>query len=253
MAISKYTSINNTIGQHFFVKKIQRNFCKITNHSSLRPDIILSDENREKCIKNLKIFRSLSESTENTKKAAVLVPLCLHNNELGLLYTLRSTKLNTNRGQVSFPGGIRDIEDKSFEDTALRETWEELKIPKDKVIIWSSATLIGRKHVNVMPILGYIGHVNPEHLKVNPQEVEEAFVVSLKNLCDPKQCSFTQFRNNYTLPTYLGGKYRIWGLTALITHIIMKALVPNVYRHELPFLQPIEQLVKITENNKPLT
>lgn len=207
---------------------------------ALRPETILTKAIRDSCIKRLKLFKPAKKSEENPNKAAVLVPLCTHNGQLGLLYTLRSTKVSSNRGQVSFPGGMKDVSDKSFEETALRETWEELRIPKDLVDVWGSANLVGRKHVSVMPVLGYIGEIDPKSLQINTDEVEEAFVHSLESLCDPELCRFTQFRNNYTLPTYIGGKHRIWGLTAAITHMVMCSLVPDVYKHKLTFLQSVE-------------
>ncbi|XP_063990172.1 mitochondrial coenzyme A diphosphatase NUDT8 isoform X2 [Diachasmimorpha longicaudata] len=228
----------------FRIAQIQRN---LSNEDSIQkvhrfhPDVILSPSSRNECIKRLqKAQTSTSLPSENQRTAAVLVPLCIYKNEMGLLYTLRSTKLRQNKGQVSFPGGMRDNSDNSFEETALRETWEELNIPKETVDVWSSANIVGRRHIHVMPVLGYIGHVDPQQLKFNPHEVEEAFVISLQSLCDPNHWGFTQFRNNYTLPAYSVAGRKIWGLTALITHIIMKALLPDVYRHKLQFVQSIE-------------
>ncbi|XP_012282691.1 nucleoside diphosphate-linked moiety X motif 8 [Orussus abietinus] len=208
----------------------------------LKPDVVLSEANRKNCAEILKHYRFPTKVLQEVNKAAVLVPLCMHKGELGLLYTLRSSKLNTNRGQVSFPGGIQDEADKSLEETALRETWEELNISKDTVDIWVSGNPIVRTNVSVLPVLGYVGEVDPDTLKINPDEVEEAFFISLRNICDPANFRYTQFRNNYIVPTYLGGKHRIWGLTAGITHIVMKALVPEMYKHELTYLQPIGKL-----------
>lgn len=144
-----------------------------------------------------------------------------------------------NRGQVSFPGGMKDKNDETLEDTALRETWEELKIPKSSVDVWGSGNLISRRDVTVLPVLGYIGEVDPKKLNVNKSEVEEAFVQPLEKLCDPALSRYTHFRNQYTLPTYLGGSHKIWGLTAIITHVIMSALLPDVYKNKLVFMTPI--------------
>ncbi|XP_015113184.1 nucleoside diphosphate-linked moiety X motif 8 [Diachasma alloeum] len=246
MAISKYNAFRYFLRQRCTViAQIERNLSnqegtpKIGDR--LHPDVILSPSSRDECIKRLqKCQVSTSLASENPRTAAVLVPLCIHKGEMGLLYTLRSTKLRQNKGQVSFPGGMRDNSDNSFEETALRETWEELNIPKETVDVWSSANIVGRKHIHVMPVFGYIGHVDPQQLQFNPHEVEEAFVVSLQSLCDPNHWGYTQFRNNYTLPTYSVAGRKIWGLTALITHIIMKALLHDVYRHKLQFVQPIE-------------
>ncbi|XP_008543760.1 mitochondrial coenzyme A diphosphatase NUDT8 [Microplitis demolitor] len=236
MAINKCSLFYLTYRQFTISRKINT-LSDLKN--KLSPDVILSEEYKKSCIERLQVMKPL-KMKDNEKKAAVLVPLCLYKNELGLLYTLRSFKLNTNRGQVSFPGGIQDDDDKSYEETAIRETWEELKIPREKIDIWSRGNFVGRNDVDVMPVVGFIGEIDPGRLDINVEEVDEAFVVSLKDLCDPNKCRFTYFRQGYILPAYTGGKHRIWGLTAVITHVIMKTLVPDVYDFK-PF-----QLVKIS-------
>ncbi|XP_018343289.1 PREDICTED: nucleoside diphosphate-linked moiety X motif 8 [Trachymyrmex septentrionalis] len=143
---------------------------------------------------------------------------------------------------VSFPGGMRDKNDVDLQETALRETWEELKIPREKIDVWTTGNLIGKSDVNVMPVLAYIGEVVPEELKINPDEVEEAFVVSLQKLCDPKLISFTNFRRPLlTLPCYLGGKYRVWGFTGAITHMALECLVPQVYKYNFLSIQSMQK------------
>ena len=202
---------------------------------------------RAACVKRLKLVNmSMKNEEKKTNKAAVLVPLCINNGKLGFLYTLRSHKVSMNRGQVSFPGGMKDTSDATLEDTALRETWEELRIAKDVIDVWGSASIIQRKDVSVLPVLGFIGEIDPKSLQVNKHEVEEAFVQPLEKLCNPALCRYTQFRNSYTLPTYLGENHRIWGLTAIITHLVMNALVPSVYKHKLAYLQSIEGINNVS-------
>jgi len=143
---------------------------------------------------------------------------------------------------VSFPGGMRDKNDIDLQETALRETWEELKISREKIDVWTTGNLIGKSDVNVMPVLAYIGEVMPEELEINPDEVEEAFVVSLQKLCDPKLISFTSFRRPLvTLPCYLSGKYRVWGFTGAITHIALEYLVPQVYKYKFLSIQSMQK------------
>lgn len=103
--------------------------------------------------------------------------------------------------------------------------------------MWSEASMIGKTNVNVMPVLAYIGEVVVEDLEINPDEVEEAFVVSLQKLCDPESFSFTNFQS-IILPSYLGGKHRVWGFTGAITHVVLTCLIPDVYRNEIYFLEP---------------
>jgi len=134
---------------------------------------------------------------------------------------------------------MSDKSDADLQETALRETWEELKIPREKVDVWTTGNLVNKIDVNVMPVLGYIGEVVPEELEINPDEVEEAFVVSLQKLCDPELCRFTHI-SNFTLPSYLGGKYRIWGFTGLITHMALLSLVPEVYVNKIPCIKSLQ-------------
>lgn len=151
--------------------------------------------------------------------------------------------------QVSFPGGKCDESDANMIETALRETWEELGIPKEKVDVWTEASYIPKTDINVKPILGYIGEVVVEELKINRNEVEEAFVVTLQQLCEPEMFRYTRFRNGITLPTYLGGKYRVWGFTGIITHIVLECLIPQVYKNELPLAKSIRQVESNTKSH----
>ncbi|XP_032674684.1 nucleoside diphosphate-linked moiety X motif 8 isoform X2 [Odontomachus brunneus] len=232
--IRPLNNLQFTLQSALFMKSVKYKQVNM-NNPRLKAEVVLSESNRKVCIEKLRSYQ-LPSVQETVPEAAVLVPLCMHNGELGLLYTLRSMKLTTNRGQVSFPGGKRDKEDSDLIETALRETWEELKISRDKIDVWTEGNMIGKTTVNVMPVLAYIGEIVVEDLEINQDEVEEAFVISLQKLCDPELFRFTRFRN-INLPTYLGGKHRVWGFTGAITHVVLECLVPNVYKNVFRFYQ----------------
>lgn len=61
------------------------------------------------------------------KEAAVLVPL-FEDDEgtVRVVLTQRSHRLTKHAGEVAFPGGKRDPEDLTIQDTALREAEEEV-------------------------------------------------------------------------------------------------------------------------------
>lgn len=86
-----------------------------------------------------------------------------------------------------------------------------------------------------MPVLGYAGELKLSHLKINEQEVEAVFAVPLEMLCDPRVCRHTQFRSRaMVLPNYQApGQRAVWGLTAVITHLVLKALAPKIYKKHL--------------------
>ncbi len=67
--------------------------------------------------------------------AAVVLPLFFKNNEWWILFIKRTETVKYHKGQVSFPGGRREPEDKNMRETALRELNEEIGVVPDKVEI----------------------------------------------------------------------------------------------------------------------
>ena len=74
----------------------------------------------------------------NTKliKAAVLIPIFLKDGEYHILFTQRSHHVLHHKGEISFPGGKLSQSDPNLLETALRESWEEIRLnPKDAEIL----------------------------------------------------------------------------------------------------------------------
>ena len=62
------------------------------------------------------------------RSAAVLVPLMFYQNEWHILFTRRTDRVESHKGQVSFPGGASDEGETTPEQTALREADEEIGV-----------------------------------------------------------------------------------------------------------------------------
>jgi 8-oxo-dGTP pyrophosphatase MutT (NUDIX family) len=71
-----------------------------------------------------------------TGKSAVLMLLVPDLGGVRVLLTLRSDRLSSHPGELSFPGGRVEPEDASIEAAALRETWEETGIEAHDVQMW---------------------------------------------------------------------------------------------------------------------
>lgn len=70
--------------------------------------------------------------------AGVLVPFCKVDGKPSILFTKRSAKIVRNKSDVSFPGGkMHHDVDKNIIDTALRETMEEIGVPKSAIDVWT--------------------------------------------------------------------------------------------------------------------
>src|SRR6266498_662806 len=89
--------------------------------------------------------------------AAVLVPLIFHENEWHLLFTRRTDRVESHKGQVSFPGGACDEGETTPEQTALREAHEEIGLhPEDVKVLGRLNSMITVTSFRVSPIVGVI-------------------------------------------------------------------------------------------------
>ena len=63
-------------------------------------------------------------------------------------------------------------------------------------------------------------------------QVADVFTPSLASLADVNNVTYTRFRNdtmNYITPIFLGQSYKIWGLTAIILHEVLRTIIPEMY------------------------
>lgn len=158
--------------------------------------------------------------------AAVLVPLINRPEGLSVLLTRRTDHLNDHAGQISFPGGKVDAVDRNAEETALRETEEEIGLDRRCV------QLLGRlpdyfipTGFRVTPIVGWVEP--PFELTLDSFEVAAAFEVPLSYVIDPAHRQMRsavragRLRHFYAMP-YQG--YNIWGATAGMLVVLSRIL-----------------------------
>jgi 8-oxo-dGTP pyrophosphatase MutT (NUDIX family) len=150
------------------------------------------------------------------RPAAVLVPLVDHADGISVLLTQRTAHLTAHAGQISFPGGRIEPHDPDPESAALRETEEEVGLPRDRVsVIGRLDTYLTGTGFEITPVVGIV--MPPFPLAIDPFEVTEAFEVPLSYILDPhnhqrvERQSGAHRRVFYVLP-YEGRN--IWGATA---------------------------------------
>ncbi|CAH1108464.1 unnamed protein product [Psylliodes chrysocephalus] len=218
------------------------------NSSMYSADEVFSEENKKRTVEQFSSMKPIRMTSQEPRdKAAVLIPLCEVDGKVSLLYTLRAANLKSHRGQVSFPGGKKDDDDDTLKDAALRETEEELGIQSDNIDVWATgSSIISKRKMTVLPVIGRIlNEIKISELNVNYSEVEEVFAVSLEDLCNPAYLRYTQFRSGASLPVFLGGKRRIWGLTGLITNrCLLSLLPPQAYSHKIKFIPHVKSNIK---------
>ncbi|XP_042532029.1 nucleoside diphosphate-linked moiety X motif 8 isoform X2 [Dipodomys spectabilis] len=207
----------------------------------MRPDC-LSAESERRC------RRLLAGSTARLRArpaaAAVLVPLCLARGVPALLYTLRSSRLaGRHKGDVSFPGGKSEPADRDVVHTALRETQEELGLAVSEEQVWGLLhPVFDQSKASVVPVLASVGPLDLQSLRPNSKEVDEVFVLPVDHLLQTRNQGYTHFCQgghfSYTLPVFLHGPHRVWGLTAVITEFTLQLLAPGTYQPRLVSPKP---------------
>lgn len=150
--------------------------------------------------------------------AAVLVPLIDHESGMSVLLTQRTESLTDHSGQISFPGGRKETADHSPEDTALRETEEEVGIDRAHIqVIGRLSVHETRTGYRVMPVIGVIDP--PLALCPQPSEVAHIFEVPLDFVLDPANHRLEDYKGAPTGRKYRAipyGEHYIWGLTARV-------------------------------------
>jgi 8-oxo-dGTP pyrophosphatase MutT (NUDIX family) len=126
----------------------------------------------------------MTPPSRELRPAAVLVPLVDRPEGMTVLLTQRAAHLSAHAGQIAFPGGRIEAGDRDASAAALRETEEEVGLPRDRV------TLIGRLDTyvtgtgfEITPLVGVVRVPFP--LTIDPLEVAEAFEVPLDFILDP--------------------------------------------------------------------
>ena len=165
--------------------------------------------------------------------ASVLVPLVERDDGLHVLLTRRTDHLHDHAGQISFPGGRVDPGDVDVVDTALRETQEEVGLPRERVhVLGPLNTYSTVSSYVVTPIVGLIQP--PFDLALDAFEVAEAFEVPLQYLMTPAHhhrhaAEFDGVKRQFLSMPWQGvdaqgqpREYFIWGATA--------AMLRNLYR-----------------------
>jgi 8-oxo-dGTP pyrophosphatase MutT (NUDIX family) len=118
------------------------------------------------------------------RKAAVLVPLLIKEENWHILFIHRTEDSKEHSGQVAFPGGRLEYPEEPMIQAALRETQEEIGVSPDKVkILGELKPIFTISNYKITPIIGIIPWPYP--FKIQVQEVKHIFTIPLQWLADP--------------------------------------------------------------------
>ena len=165
----------------------------------------------------------LPEPGPGDRLAAVLVPIVQGDR---LVFTRRTEHLPRHPGEISFPGGLRHDEDVDLAATALRETEEELGLPREGVQVLGALPPVHTfvSAILIVPFVGVLDGSVP--FAPNAGEIAEVLQYPLAEL-DAAETTVEWPRDGHV---YRGFAYpmadgnTIWGATATILHGLMDVL-----------------------------
>ncbi|PHS17555.1 MAG: coenzyme A pyrophosphatase [Kangiella sp.] len=168
----------------------------------------------------LKLFDNIQ--LKQIKPASVLITLVKQSdNQWHVILTKRAKHLKNHAGEICFPGGKFEDTDENLQQTALRETQEEIGLEHiDLKIIGKLPEQITISQYYVTPYVAVLDRqngLNIRNLSIDKNEVEEVFTVPLNYLIDSKNQKLVKRKIKDISFSYHSIEYNdyiIWGATA---------------------------------------
>ncbi len=188
----------------------------------LKDDLPYKDIENEDIDEVLKGF--IREQQTNPAKSpricAVMIAFFEKEGEIYIPCILRPQKSRFHPGQIAFPGGGREEQDKDLNDTAIRETVEEIGVivPKSQIIGDLTDMYVPPSNSLVTPKVAFLE--NQPIYNIDPNEVDRVIEIPISDLLNVKnhvtKPITVQKGITVQMPAIRTGAYLVWGATARI-------------------------------------
>jgi 8-oxo-dGTP pyrophosphatase MutT (NUDIX family) len=175
------------------------------------------------------------QNLRSADMAAVLVPVYRAPSGEIRVVLIRRAERGRHAGQIAFPGGRSDPEDRTPIETALREAEEEIGLERERVEVLATFPEIETRASGfvIVPVLGRIRR--PEEWRPDPREVAEILEVPVASLALPESRGealdlVAGWTPPQPLPFYRIESHRLWGATFRI----LEPLIPRLLADEWP-------------------
>ena len=171
-------------------------------------------------LERIALMKNLDLSEKKPRIAAVMMLFYPKNGKTHLALIVRNAYDGVHSSQIAFPGGKYEISDADFQETALRETHEEVGISSEKIEIIKQFTpmYIPPSNFLVHPFLG----ISSQELSFYPDIREVADIIELPLsvfLNDEiiiEATLSTSYAANISVPAFNIQNHVVWGATAMI-------------------------------------
>ncbi|MEI8086181.1 MAG: CoA pyrophosphatase [Paludibacter sp.] len=172
---------------------------------------------------------NLKDNTFNAKKSAVLILFFHEDDNLKMIVIRRSVYVGIHSGQIAFPGGRYEEEDKDVRTTALREIQEEIGISEDKIEILGRLSDIYVPPSNFL-ISVFVGYLAEKPIyQIDEREVDEVIEIPFAEFFNHdtiKEKSFfvNSIKAADNAPYFDVSNAEIWGASAMVISELLDVL-----------------------------
>ncbi len=171
-------------------------------------------------LERIQALKNLDLNAKNPRIAAVMMLFYPKNEKTHLILIVRNAYNGVHSSQIAFPGGKYEETDRDYQETALRETSEEIGVLPEKIEIIKHFTpmYIPPSNFLVHPYLG----IAKEELSFYPDAREVASIIELPLsvfLDDEimiETTLSTSYGNDILVPAFYIQNHIVWGATAMI-------------------------------------
>ncbi len=163
-----------------------------------------------------RVLKAAPEDKKRVKESSVLVLLYMEDNELKVCLIKRPAHMKHHAGQIAFPGG-RIENGETPEETALRETWEEIGVEPESVTILGALSkfYVEVSRFEILPMVGWLNG-KPE-FRLNDAEVEKIILFPVQLFKPPfDEVKLQTLTGDLDVPCIKYNNEIIWGATAMI-------------------------------------
>jgi 8-oxo-dGTP pyrophosphatase MutT (NUDIX family) len=165
--------------------------------------------------------------------AASLIPVFRREDGELAVVLVRRTEWGIHGGQLAFPGGKHDPGDQNLLETALREAWEEIGLPREAVTLLATLPPLATVSTGFLihPFLARIRR--PAQWHRQEREIAEILEVGLRDLLSPEAqgeevLQFPAWPEPRRFPFTRIGPHKLWGAT----YRILTPLLPRLLQGE---------------------
>ncbi len=167
----------------------------------------------------LRELNTLKHKTEPVK-SSVMVLLYPYKDRISLVLIQRPNYDGVHGGQIAFPGGKSEPDDKDLMETALRETEEEIGVQPENIEVIGrlSDLYIPPSNFMVSPFIGFTTEV--PQFNIDPHEVDGIITISVDDLFNEEHIQDVSIPHrkygNLEVPAFVIRNHIIWGATAMM-------------------------------------